>query len=245
MPQGGRPTFKKAPARASGTASAAAAASTEKDWQRSSGAFSGAAKKEYLKWKRHQKAACVDSSSDDEGHQRGSGNQPAAQHAANARQQSQQPPQQQRRRNTPASAPGAEATLPLQYRPLAAISAASFCMTAARATASTAPCAAHTPSGAATDTAGTYSSEGHDSAAAADPGASQVTFMPRLDPAKVGYTPEGWSLGMPTRPKWQVRPGSESHCYSSPKPHEHALSVHTAYNTLLALAHGRRVFALW
>jgi hypothetical protein len=41
----------------------------------------------------------------------------------------------------------------------------------------------------------------------------QFTFMPRLDPAEVGYTAEGWSLGMPTRPKWQVR--HDSKCTST------------------------------
>jgi hypothetical protein len=28
--------------------------------------------------------------------------------------------------------------------------------------------------------------------------------MPRLDPAEVGFTPEGFELDMPTRPNWQV-----------------------------------------
>jgi hypothetical protein len=33
-----------------------------------------------------------------------------------------------------------------------------------------------------------------------------VDYMPRLKPAEVGFTPEGFELDMPTRPAWQVGP---------------------------------------
>jgi hypothetical protein len=31
-----------------------------------------------------------------------------------------------------------------------------------------------------------------------------VVYMPRLNPAEVGFTAEGFELDMPTRPAWQV-----------------------------------------
>jgi hypothetical protein len=33
---------------------------------------------------------------------------------------------------------------------------------------------------------------------------ARVTYMPRVDLAEVGFTPDGFTLTMPTRPRWQV-----------------------------------------
>lgn len=163
MPQGGG---ARLPPRNNKAAQGTDAPGQGLDWQRSSGGFSGAAKKEYLKWKRQQKAARTQDSSSDDGEQ--------------GVQQQQQQPQPSAASSTPAE----DAAVPLQYRPLAAVPAARFAMLPAAA-----PAADPEPA-----TAGADDSD--------VPPA--VTYMPRLDPAEVGFTPQGFTLDMPTRPQWQV-----------------------------------------
>jgi hypothetical protein len=162
---------------------------------------------DYLKWKRQQKGAAGDSS--DEEQQQGSadtgtrssiaqlqagrdaaaaGSGPTAQVGAE-----QQRRQQRRAPDSTADDP----TQPLQYRPLVAVPAAPF--TAAAGTSATAATAA------AEADDGSGSVVAAEAAAQADGAAAGVLYMPRLDPAEVGFTPEGFALDMPTRPAWQVR----------------------------------------
>lgn len=179
MPQGGRAPPKKAAA--ADASQLPKAAGTKDSWQRSSGAFSGAAKKDYLKWKRQQKAARVASSSDDEA----------------ARTQHQQ--------SANHGALSADAARPLQYRALYPVPAEPFCMPAASAqshdhlsdSSTAAPFAAAAAPAASAE-------EGGGPAAA-------VVYTPRLDPAEVGFTPAGFQLDMPARPQWQVRRAAQPH----------------------------------
>lgn len=180
MPQGGRTLPPRGPAAGQPPHAGSSGDKAKEDWQRGSGAFSGAAKKDYLRWKRQQKAARAASSSEDEAGQQ---------------------QQQQRSRLAHHASPAADAR-PLQYRPLFAVPAEPFSTSttlpppaestaAPPATAApAAPAAAGSVAGAAT--AGTTHSS------------SEVTYMPRLSPEEVGFTPAGFQLGMPTRPHWQV-----------------------------------------
>lgn len=160
-------------------------------WQRGQGGFSGRAKKDYLKWKRQQKAAAVSGDDSDWAPQVDSskhGSVPVAQPALPDA-------------HTPAYATaGAAATagpshawpmntkddpsLPLQYRPLVAVPAAPFTCSSSSSTAGPV---------------------GHPTAAAdAETAVAELVNMPCLDPAEVGFTAEGFQLDMPTRPHWQV-----------------------------------------
>lgn len=171
---------------------------------------------EYLKWKRQQKGAAAESS--DEEQQQGSatngsssnnthlqaGKAPAATGSipcAPAGTQ-QQHRQQQRARDSTADDP----TQPLQYRPLVALPAAPF---TAAGPAAAAEAAAEPIQG--TDNSAATAAEASTPAAAAG-----VVYMPRLDPAEVGFTPEGFALDMPTRPAWQVSRGTFGTCTFQP-----------------------------
>lgn len=193
MPQGGRPAPKKKTA-VTLSASKQQADASGTAWQRSSGGFSGSAKKEYLKWKRQQKASRADDDSD--------GQDPPV----HANQQDKHKPQaelpeaaagQQKELQAPhAAASSDDVAQPLHYRPLAAVPAAPFTNSgdplsssaaagpALQDHASTGQCVVEQPVASSNDQA--------------------VTYMPRLDPAEVGFTPEGFLLDMPTRPRWQV-----------------------------------------
>lgn len=192
MPQGGRPAFKKKTA-ATLCASKQQAEASGPAWQRSSGGFSGSAKKEYLKWKRQQKASRADDDSD--------GQDPPVQPILQDKQkpQSELPEaaagQQQKKLHAPlASASNDDVAQPLHYRPLAAVPAAPFTIsgdTLSRSAAASPAVQDH----ASTERCIEQPLASSDQA---------VTYMPRLDPAEVGFTPEGFLLDMPTRPQWQV-----------------------------------------
>lgn len=221
MPQGGRqPPSRKKAAPVSAAAEAqhskpGKTADTDKEWQRSSGAFSGAAKKDYLKWKRQQKAARGDSSSDEEPvqQQRSHQQQPGRMPGSPARQQ-QAPvsqPQHQHHQQLQRAPPNVkDAAEPLRYRPLAAVPAAPFSMSAHHATStSTAPGSTPEragPAAGAQTCAGVGLSADMNmvSSSQQEGEESALAYMPRLDPAEVGFTSEGFKLDMPTRPKWQV-----------------------------------------
>ena len=182
MPQGGRPAPKKPAAQPrKGQPPSAEGKSTSAPWQRSSGGFSGAAKKEYLKWKRQQKAAhAEDASTDDETSPalQQSGAQPSASTASAVPGRSRPPAQLE------------TATQPLQYRPLTAVPATPFTM--APLTPTTQPQC---------DIQGTPAVDDADCIGGSAP---QIQHMPRLVPTEVGFTTGGFALDMPTRPKWQV-----------------------------------------
>eukprot|EP00879_Flechtneria_rotunda_P009922 GHRR01010375.1.p1 GENE.GHRR01010375.1~~GHRR01010375.1.p1 ORF type:complete len:771 (+),score=321.28 GHRR01010375.1:261-2573(+) len=198
-------------------------------WQRSQGAFSGKAKKEYLRWKRQQKAVAgsTDADSSDWGPDestaataaipadssiRHSSVDKVPQHPARGDYQSsqaqpaklQQPQGSALHAQQPAPAvllhsiehashvPASslqdpalsgqdDPTLPLLFRPLVAVPAARFSATSADASAVTA------------------TTEG---ANRAEP-QHNVVYLPQLNPIEVGFTPEGFALDMPTRPKWE------------------------------------------
>lgn len=186
MPQGGRQPHskqqknKQQPGVTACDSGAAAPATTQK-WQRGSGGFSGKAKSDYLKWKRQQKAARTDElSSDEEQHKQ------QQVHSRPPRTKNGQPPAASSRR------PG-DAAQPLHYSPLVAVPAAAFSMAAPVQ-----------DSGVAAGGVLVQGS-GNDDSAHNNSSSTITTYMPRLDPAHVGFTPEGWTLGMPTRPAWQVR----------------------------------------
>jgi hypothetical protein len=189
MPQGGRQPPKKA-----GSATAQSKAAEKDNWQRSSGAFSGAAKKDYLQWKRQQKAARAASSGNDEavGRQQHPSSQKPSCWSANE------------------GSLSADAAQPLRYRPLYAVPAEPFCVPA--------PSAHPLDHLTVTSTAGTGAAGSVSICLAGsnEPGApvastdgsgraASVVYMPRLDPREVGFTPAGFQLDMPTRPQWQVR----------------------------------------
>uniref|UniRef100_A0A383VR41 Guanine nucleotide-binding protein-like 1 n=1 Tax=Tetradesmus obliquus TaxID=3088 RepID=A0A383VR41_TETOB len=181
-------------------------------WQRSQGGFSGKAKKEYLKWKRQQKGAAADVSAEEQQQdsaangsssnntQLQAGITPAATGSIPSVPAStqQQHRQQQRARDSTADDP----TQPLQYRPLVAVPAAPF---DAAGPAAAAEAAAEPTQGTANSaaTAAEASTPAAAAAAAEAAAAAGVVYMPRLDPAEVGFTPEGFALDMPTRPAWQ------------------------------------------
>lgn len=170
-------------------------------WQRRSGGFSGAAKKEYLKWKRQQAAARTDDSSSDEGHAAAESQTVHDGGASTASTGAGATAQQRRQRVSPYSSESAEVTAPLCYRPLVAVPAAPFSMSAQQQSSSTELAgSADVADAHSSQPAATSSSQG-----SAEPVPAQLTYMPRLNPAEVGFTPEGCTLGMPTRPAWQVR----------------------------------------
>lgn len=221
MPQGGRaPPKKGAGSQGRSQHTNPDSNTDEKSWQRSSGGFSGAAKKEYLKWKRQQKAARrADSSDDDDAVSKQQTQQPQRKPASSTQQptSAQQQHDRQKQRTAPSAA---DAAVPLRYRPLAAVPAAPFVMPAHMADTSASPttsaaapgsglAAAGAPSAADGSSGGSScGSSGRNTATvmhSAEDKAAGVTYMPRVDLAEVGFTPEGFTLTMPTRPKWQVR----------------------------------------
>jgi hypothetical protein len=221
MPQGGRaPPAKKGAAGSQGQSQQTKPNSSadDKTWQRSSGGFSGAAKKEYLKWKRQQKAARRADSSDDDGdagskhHTQRPQHKPASSTHMQQPTSAQQQPDRQKQRTAPSAADAAEL---LQYRPLAAVPAEPFAMPAQTAdssasspTSTTAPGSGPAAAGALDVPGGSsIGSSGRDGAnvtCSAEGEPARVIYMPRVDLAEVGFTPEGFTLTMPTRAKWQV-----------------------------------------
>lgn len=188
MPQGGRQPPKKA-----GSATAQPKAAEKDNWQRSSGAFSGAAKKDYLQWKRQQKAARAASSVDDEavGRQQHPSRQKPSCWSANE------------------GSLTADAAQPLRYCPLYAVHAVPFCMPAASAqpddNLSVTSTAVHVAAASGAPHAASSTERAAPVASTDSSGpAAAVVYMPRLDPVEVGFTPAGCQLDMPTRPQWQV-----------------------------------------
>lgn len=168
--------------------SSKAAESDSACWQRGQGGFSGRAKKDYLKWKRQQKAAAAseDDSSDFVADEGSSKQDPSM--TVGASSTSKQAPFRPTSSTDAAATSATKGTyhtwqvnatddpsLPLHYRPLVSVPAVPFS-------------SAEHPVGQLT--------------AAANAG--ECVFMPRLNPAEVGFTLEGFELDMPTRPHWQV-----------------------------------------
>lgn len=254
----------------SNSSTATAANETSSTWQRGQGAFSGKAKKDYLKWKRQQKAAAASTDDDSDWLPEaspGTATNPATQDSA-AGCNSMHPTL-----TSPAAEPEAASAVaigrtwaahtaddpsaPLQYRPLVAVTAAPFDARlvqgssaaaglkppqqpghadAANTAASTAaisvsPCDATARSAKSSpaaelhpqqqpgqadepQTESTATTAASCTAAAVDSCGVQavegIMYMPILDPAEVGFTAEGFELGMPTRPRWQVSVGCHS-----------------------------------